>query len=86
MLLDEARLCLAEEDPPVLDEHAVVWLGSEGRFGGLDRVEPDLADTVPRRLSWRPGLHDTEAQTPHTWQPAHDLGVRTHPVREEILP
>ena len=85
MLGDEARLRLAEERLPVLDEERPVRLGGERCLGRLDAVEPDLADAVPGRLRGRPLLDEAEAETAEPGQLPHDVRMRPQPVGAERL-
>ena len=85
VLLDEAPLRLAEEERAVGDQPADVGLGAEGGFGGLDAVEPDLADAVPMGLLRVPARHRAEAKPAEAGETADDVGMRTHPVGEELL-
>src|SRR6186997_1583370 len=76
VLLDEAPLRLAEEEGAVGDQPADVGLGAKRGLGGLDAVEPDLADAVPGLVLRMPTGDRTKAQTAEAGEAAHDVGMR----------
>lgn len=85
MLFDEAILQLGKAARSILSELRLVRLGRERRLRILDRVEPELADTVPSGFRRRPRLYDAEAKPAKTGELLRNLRVRAHPMSDEVF-